>query len=65
MSHHEIVACGTDAVAPPHFVGESAHIDIDQGRNGLRLGELPWAHGNSPATVDYSAENLPFELVLD
>ncbi len=65
MSRHEIVGCGTDAVAPPHFVGESAHIDLVQGRNELRLGEFPWAHGNRPATVDYSAESLPFELVLD
>ena len=65
MSRHEIVGCGTDAVAPPHFVGESAHIDLVQGRNGLRFGEFPWAHGNRPATVDYSAEILPFELVLD
>ena len=63
MSRHEIVGCGTDAVATPHFVGESAHIDLVQGRNGMRLGELPWAHGNRLATVDCSAEILHFEFV--
>lgn len=52
MSRHEIVGCGTDAVAPPHFVGESPHIDLVQGRIGLRRGGLLYG-------------NLPFELVLD
>ena len=65
LSRHEIVGCGTDAVVPLHFVGESAHIDLVQGRNELRLSELLWAHWNCSATVDYSAESLPFELVLD
>ena len=49
---YEIADCGTDAVAPPHFVGESAHIDLVQGRNELHLGGLLYG-------------NLPLELVLD
>lgn len=49
---YEIADCGTDAVAPPHFVGESAHIDLVQGRNELHLGGL-------------LCRSFPIELVLD
>ena len=52
MSRHEIAGRGTNAAALLYVVGESAHVDLVQGRNELRLGGL-------------LCGNFPFGLVLD